>query len=112
MVTPMHPLLRPASSWAVIVLCALTLLACSSTPPRGAAAGRDGPGPNPPPNLAQVPDAEPRIETLRSGGPNKPYEIFGRWYTPLTGDATLSERGLASWYGRKFHGRPTSSGEP
>jgi rare lipoprotein A len=116
MVMAMHPLLRPASSWAVIVLSALTLLACSSTPrssgPRGPASGRDGPGTNPPPNLAQVPDAEPRIETLRSGGPNKPYEIFGRWYTPMTGDAALSERGLASWYGRKFHGRPTSSGEP
>ena len=49
---------------------------------------------------------------LRNGGPNRPYEVFGRWYTPLAGDAPLSERGLASWYGRKFHGRPTSSGEP
>jgi rare lipoprotein A len=111
MVMPMHPLLRPASSWAVIVLSALMVLACSSTPPRRPAAGRDGAGANPPPNLAQVPDAEPRIEPLRSGGPNKPYEIFGRWYTPLAGDASFSERGLASWYGRKFHGRPTSSGE-
>ena len=82
--------------------------------PRGGACagGRDGPGANPPANLAQVPDAEPRLEPLRSGGPNKPYEVFGRTYTPLTGDTALSERGLASWYGRKFHGRPTSSGEP
>src|SRR6185503_1260976 len=113
----MHRLLRPALSWAVIVSSALTLLACSSTPrgggPRVSAPlpGRDGPGANPPANLAQVPDAEPRIEPLRSGGPNRPYEVFGRWYTPLGGDAALSERGLASWYGRKFHGRPTSSGE-
>jgi rare lipoprotein A len=59
-----------------------------------------------------VPDAEPRVEPLRSGGANRPYEVFGRSYTPLLGDAPLSERGLASWYGRKFHGRPTSSGEP
>ncbi|HEY6510531.1 MAG TPA: septal ring lytic transglycosylase RlpA family protein [Burkholderiaceae bacterium] len=97
----------------VLALAVLALVGCSSTPraPRPAS-GRDGPGANPPPNLAQVPDAEPRLEPLRSGGPNKPYEVFGRTYTPLAGDAALSERGLASWYGRKFHGRPTSSGEP
>jgi peptidoglycan lytic transglycosylase len=94
-------------------LALLALVACSTTPRGGAAAsGRDGVGANPPPNLAQVPDAEPRLEPLRSGGPNKPYEVFGRTYTPLSGDAPLNERGLASWYGRKFQGRPTSSGEP
>jgi rare lipoprotein A len=112
----MHPVLRPALAWAVIALSVWALVACSSTPrsgPRASAPlpGRDGPGANPPPNLAQVPDAEPRIEPLRNGGPNRPYEVFGRWYTPLAGDATLNERGLASWYGSKFHGRPTSSGE-
>jgi rare lipoprotein A len=101
----------------VLVPTASALVACSSTPrspSRSAtpAAGRDGPGANPPPNLVQVPDAEPRVEPLRNGGPNRPYEVFGRWYTPLIGDAALSERGLASWYGSKFHGRPTSSGEP
>ena len=91
----------------------LAVVGCSSTrAPRAPAPGRDGPGANPPPNLAQVPDAEPRLEPLRNGGPNKPYEVFGRTYTPLASDAALSERGLASWYGRKFHGRPTSSGEP
>jgi len=112
----MHRMLRSAWTWAVLVPTAWALVACST--PRGPsrtstpAAGRDGPGANPPPNLALVPDAEPRVEPLRNGGPNRPYEVFGRWYTPLTGDAALSERGLASWYGRKFHGRPTSSGEP
>jgi rare lipoprotein A len=110
----MRSVQRPAS-WAVIVLALLALLACGT--PRGPRVtaplpGRDGPGANPPPNLAQVPDAEPRIEPLRNGGPNRPYEVFGRWYAPLSGDVALTERGLASWYGRKFHGRPTSSGEP
>jgi len=92
----------------MIAVALAALVGCSSSPPRG----RDGAGSNPPPNLAQVPDAEPRLEPLRSGGPNKPYEVFGRTYTPLTSDVSFSERGLASWYGRKFHGRPTSSGEP
>lgn len=72
---------------------------------------RDGPEANPPPDLHLVPDAEPRLETPRTGGPNKPYEVLGESYTPERGDPPLVERGLASWYGRKFHGRSTASGE-
>src|SRR5207253_3978676 len=65
----------------------------------------------PPTDLASVPDAEPKLEPIRSGGPNKPYEVMGRDYTPITEDRAFSERGLASWYGKKFHGRRTASGE-
>jgi rare lipoprotein A len=72
---------------------------------------RDGPEANPPSDLANVPDAEPRYEPIRSGGPNKPYEALGRDYVPLVDDRPFTERGLASWYGRKFHGRRTASGE-
>jgi rare lipoprotein A len=72
---------------------------------------RDGPEARPPPDLHLVPDAEPRLETPRSGGPNKPYEVLGESYVPERGDPPLVERGLASWYGRKFHGRSTASGE-
>ena len=53
----------------------------------------------------------PRIEPVRAGGPNKPYEAFGQAIVPLSGDPALAERGGASWYGRKYHGRATSSGE-
>jgi rare lipoprotein A len=38
--------------------------------------------------------------------------VLGRAYTPIEGDRPLRETGLASWYGRKFHGRPTATGEP
>lgn len=72
---------------------------------------RDGPGLHPPPDLAAVPDAQPRLETVRPGGPNKPYAVLGQPYTPLAGDPPLVERGLASWYGAKFHGRSTANGE-
>lgn len=72
---------------------------------------RDGPDPNPPPNLVAVPDAEPVLEPIRIGGPNKPYEVRGRDYVPITRDEPFTERGLASWYGRKFHGRRTANGE-
>jgi len=71
----------------------------------------DGPGANPPADLANLADAEPRLEPIRSGGPNKPYQAFGQTFVPETRDVPSSERGLASWYGRKFHGRRTASGE-
>ncbi|WOB11367.1 septal ring lytic transglycosylase RlpA family protein [Piscinibacter gummiphilus] len=82
------------------------LAACSSTPTR------DGPEAKPPSGLDKTPDAQPRVEPIRSGGPNKPYTVNGRSYTPVTTDKPMAEKGLASWYGRKFHGRPTASGEP
>jgi rare lipoprotein A len=97
------------------------LCGCASRPgkaPRapsgeeGFASGVDGPGANPPPDLATRPDAEPRMEAIRAGGANKPYQVSGRNYVPETRDVPFRERGLASWYGRKFHGRMTSSGEP
>lgn len=94
----------PALSAALAV--ALLLAACGTPPIQ-----RDGPPRAVPPGLDQVPDAEPRIEPLRVGGPNKPYEVFGRWYAPASRDIAWRERGLASWYGAKFHGRPTASGE-
>ena len=87
----------------------MLLAGCASKP--GLSPGRDGPGANPPPNLASVPNARPRVEPLRVGGPNKPYEMLGQRWVPMTSDLPLDETGGASWYGRKFHGLPTSSGE-
>jgi rare lipoprotein A len=92
-----------------VVLLAALLGGCASPPSRPA---RDGPPADPPAGLASVPDAQPRLEAIRSGGPNKPYVVFGRRYVPMTEDQPFAERGLASWYGRKFQGLPTSSGEP
>jgi rare lipoprotein A len=91
-----------------LALSVALLAACASRSP---APGRDGPAADIPPDLERVPDAVPRVEPLRVGGPNKPYEVLGVRYQPLADDLPLRERGLASWYGRKFHGRPTSNGE-
>lgn len=105
----------------VALATAAALLAGCASGPRGGAgggggilarAGRDGADPHPPAALAQVPDAEPRSEAIRSGGPNKPYVVLGRSYTPMDPASSYRESGLASWYGRKFHGASTSSGEP
>ena len=70
----------------------------------------DGPGANPPPNLDQVADATPRVEPLHRYA-NRPYQRFGVSYVPLTSVAPFRQAGIASWYGRRFHGQPTSSGE-
>jgi len=79
--------------------------------PRGGAYYQnDGPGDDPPAALHQIPDAVPRAEPLHPAA-NRPYTVFGRRYVPRTDLTTHRERGVASWYGRQFHGRPTSSGE-
>ncbi|HEY2187561.1 MAG TPA: septal ring lytic transglycosylase RlpA family protein [Caldimonas sp.] len=103
---------------AVAASLVAALCGCASGPARvpsvdgGAARGTDGPGADAPADLAGRPDAEPRIEPIRPGGANKPYQMAGRKYVPETRDVPFRERGLASWYGRKFHGYMTSSGEP
>ena len=98
---------------AALAAATLSLLAACSTPPATGPRDtqRDGPPSQPPPDLMSRPDPEPRVEPIRAGGPNKPYQVLGQSYTPLAADVPLAESGLASWYGRKFHGRPTASGE-
>jgi len=77
--------------------------------------GRDGPPPQgAAPTLAELaslPDPVPQVEPIRLGGPNKPYVVLGQSYEPLAADVPWRERGGASWYGNKFHGRRTASGE-
>ncbi len=70
----------------------------------------DGPGANPPPNLDAIPDASPKAEPLHKFA-NNAYSVFGQSYVPDTSGKAYSARGLASWYGRKFHGQRTSCGE-
>lgn len=71
----------------------------------------DGPGDEIPDNLDSIPDAEPRAEPLHRFA-NNPYNVFGKEYIPRGEIAPYREQGLASWYGKKFHGKRTSSGEP
>ena len=106
--------LRSVAALSLVLLLAACASSRSPTAPPTASAYDaevDGPPLVVPPGLADVPNAVPRVEPLRPGGPNKPYEVAGRLYVPLTVDRPLVERGGASWYGRKYHGRPTSSGE-
>lgn len=70
----------------------------------------DGPPAQVPANIDNIPDAVPRVEPL-ARGPNRPYTVMGKRYVPDTTERPYRKRGVASWYGRKFHGRKTSNGE-
>ena len=70
----------------------------------------DGPGDNAPANLDSVPSA-----TLKGEQPlpraNKPYVALGQPYTPMTAYQAYKKQGVASWYGKRYHGKKTSTGE-
>ncbi|TAN76988.1 MAG: septal ring lytic transglycosylase RlpA family protein [Gallionella sp.] len=124
---------------AVLILATLVLAACGSTPQRkletratpapvedraaaapaaapaatpgsGGYLAGDGPGADAPANLDAIPDAVPSNEPPHRYA-NRPYVALGKTYTPLTNAANFKEHGTASWYGKKFHGQRTSSGE-
>jgi rare lipoprotein A len=77
---------------------------------RGAYYQDDGPGDNIPPNLNDIPDAVVRAEPYARYA-NRPYVVFGKTYTPMLNELPFVQRGMGSWYGKKFHGQKTSSGE-
>lgn len=70
----------------------------------------DGPGDNPPADIDSIPDAVPRAEVPLARA-NRPYSALGTRYTPIVGYTPYKQRGIASWYGRRYHNQKTSSGE-
>ncbi len=70
----------------------------------------DGPADDIPDNLDDIPDAQPQLEPLHRFA-NRPYEVLGKSYVPNTRLKPVRQRGIASWYGKKFHGQKTSIGE-
>ncbi|MGR2737601.1 septal ring lytic transglycosylase RlpA family protein [Billgrantia sp. Q4P2] len=114
-----------------LVLAVMTLLAgCagsgSSTPsqrdgastaPAGASTGgqryaMSGDAyPENPPDVSQIPDAVPRVESPSRGGNRPVYEVWGKTYQVLPDARGYARQGTASWYGEKFHGYATSNGE-
>jgi rare lipoprotein A len=102
---------------ARIALLTVLLSGCAMTPTHDDAPRKggyykdDGPGATPPANLAEIPDAQPKDEPLHRYA-NRPYKVFGTDYVPLARVQPFRQRGMASWYGRRFHGQKTASGEP
>lgn len=100
---------------APILLAPLWLVGCATAP--GAPTATTSPPPiqdsgpaTPPPGLAELPDPAV-LETPKSRRGNSPYVVFGKRYEVLPSAAGYRQDGKASWYGNKFHGRQTSSGE-
>ena len=99
------------SRWLLLIPMLMLLSACGTLTRPGGYYEDDGPEASPPADIANIPDAVPKAEP-RSASGNKPYSVYGVTYTPLADTSGYRERGVASWYGKKFHGRRTSSGEP
>ncbi len=70
----------------------------------------DGPGDNAPANLDSVPSATLKVEQPLPRA-NKPYVALGQPYTPMTAYQPYKKQGVASWYGKRYHGKKTSTGE-
>lgn len=94
---------------ALLALMVVVLSACSG-PRRGGYYEDDGPPARSARELESIADAVPKREPFSRGG-NRPYTVFNKTYRPLRDVAGYRERGVASWYGKKFHGKRTSSGE-
>lgn len=94
--------------WIGLLACTLLLAACGREAVREVS---DGP-PSERFDPALIERPEPRPEPRSAYGNHSPYEVLGRTYRVMDSAAGYSESGVASWYGTKFHGRLTSSGEP
>lgn len=92
------------------ILILLAITACAPFTPITEKQEQDR-GPDRPVDLSSVPDAQPRPEIRTAAGNTSPYTVLGTTYYLLEDETDYKERGLASWYGKKFHGRRTSNGE-
>ena len=96
--------------WLERVACVAlltVLVSCTSTPP----VVRDGAPRSPPADLSKLPEPKPTSEPKSRYGNHSPYVVLGRTYHVLDRADGYRATGNASWYGTKFQGRPTSSGE-
>lgn len=110
--------MRVISQGWLLWLLPVFLTACGTVapPPRGGVvpdATRDGaPSQSQKIDIASIPDAVPRAEPRSKYGNPKTYVVANKTYRTLSASEGYLESGIASWYGTKFHGRRTSSGEP
>lgn len=99
---------------AVGLLMILALLGgCAGAPERRAGGYYldDGPPDNAAVDVSAIPDAVPRPEVIRAAT-TRPYSALGLSFVPMTRLEPYRARGRASWYGRRYHGKATASGEP
>ncbi|HIG79713.1 MAG TPA: septal ring lytic transglycosylase RlpA family protein [Cycloclasticus sp.] len=91
----------------IILMAAYLIIACGSQKPFIS----DGAPLIHPDNLELTPNAIPRVEAKSRGGNPISYDVFGKTYHVMPSSEGFLQRGIASWYGTKFHGNKTSNGE-
>ena len=98
------------SRLVILILTACILASCGGKSKTKPADDSDGPSYSGI-RASDVEDAVPHEEGLAKYGNHSPYEVFGKQYTVMSSSRGYHEKGVASWYGSKFHGNRTSSGE-
>lgn len=98
--------MTPLARATTCILVTLWLAGCAST--------SGGPPIQTDIDLSSIPPAVPHPEPLSDTGNPESYTVFGQTYHPISEAAAqdFTQTGMASWYGREFHGERTSSGEP
>ena len=96
----------------------VAMMACSSAPeqsPESPNAGRYSISQDRAPtrivDLASIPEIIPEPLNRTGAGNRSPYTVLGKSYEVMPTEEGYNERGVASWYGEKFHGHKTSNGE-
>ena len=92
----------------ILLFSALLLQACSSS--SRYKINQDH-GPANPVDVTEVSNAVPKAEPRSKYGNPKNYKVLGKWYSVRESSKGYTKKGIASWYGKKFHGHRTSSGE-
>ncbi|MBT5387454.1 MAG: septal ring lytic transglycosylase RlpA family protein [Porticoccaceae bacterium] len=104
---------RHLGALPVILATVLGIVSCGSAPTLGPTLGptsdRDGPGERI--DISAIPNPLPKVEPITKLGNKSPYTVFGKTYQVMSSNKNYREQGVASWYGKKFHGRKTSNGE-
>jgi rare lipoprotein A len=98
--------------YLAVLTAVLVLGGCAGTPSKsgGGYYLDDGPGASPPADIDGIPDAVPTAEPINRAT-TRPYTVLGRSYRPYAQHQAYRDRGLASWYGKRYHGKQTSNGE-
>lgn len=89
----------------------LAVLAACAPMPDSRYSHRHDSAPERPITADQIPDIVPRADPITAAGNKSPYRVNGKTYSVLADHRGYRERGIASWYGRKFNGHATSNGE-
>jgi len=92
-------------------LCVLLAFTGCASEPSSRYSQRHDSAPERPLTADQIPDIVPRADPITAAGNKSPYEVRGKTYRVLPAYRGYRERGVASWYGRKFNGHATSNGE-